>query len=327
MILAGDVGGTKTLIGLFDPHRQRPVRVAMRTFPTTRFPGLPAIIETFYQEHGARPQVTSAAFGVAGPVIDQNAEMTNVPWRVDARELGSAFGFPRVRLLNDLEAMAHGLPVLNPDELKPMQTGTPRPGGNLALIAAGTGLGEAVLHWVDGRYIPVASEGGHGDFAARTDREIEFLRYLRNRFGRAEIEHVLSGPGLLNLSDFTHLDGRDEALAHGGASPVTPAEVSAAALSGKCRRCVEALNMFVEAYGASAGNLALTAVTTGGVFIGGGVAPRLLPVLENGRFIEVFNDKGPMRPMLEQIPVSVILNPETALLGAAVYANGMLSPG
>ncbi len=327
MILAGDVGGTKTLIGLFDSHRPRPGRVAMRTLPTTQFSGLPAIIETFYQEHGARPQVTSAAFGVAGPVIDQNAEMTNVPWRVDARELGSAFGFPRVRLLNDLEAMAHGLPVLNPDELKPMQTGTPRPDGNLALIAAGTGLGEAVLHWVDGRYIPVASEGGHADFAARTDREIEFLRYLRNRFGRAEIEHVLSGPGLLNLSDFTHLDGRDEALAHGGASPVTPAEVSAAALSGKCRRCVEALNMFVEAYGASAGNLALTAVTTGGVFIGGGVAPRLLPVLENGRFIEVFNDKGPMRPMLEQIPVSVILNPETALLGAAVYANGMLSPG
>jgi glucokinase len=327
MILAGDVGGTKTLIGLFETHRQRPVRVAMRTFPTTKFPGLPAIIETFYREHGSRPQVTSAAFGVAGPVIDQHAEMTNVPWRVDASEIGGTFGFPRVRLLNDLEAMAHGLPVLNPDELKPIQIGTPRPDGNLALIAAGTGLGEAVLHWVDGRYVPVASEGGHADFAARTDREIDFLRFLRKRFGRAEIEHVLSGPGLLNLSDFTHLDGPREAQAHAGASPDTPAEVSAAALSGKCPRCVEALNMFVEAYGASAGNLALTAVTTGGVFIGGGVAPRLLPVLENGRFTEAFNDKGPMRPMLEQIPVSVILNPETALLGAAVYANGMLGPG
>ena len=183
-----------------------------------------------------------------------------------------------------------------------------------------------MLHHVDGRYVPVPSEGGHADFAARTDREIEFALYLRKRFGRAEIEHVLSGPGLLNLSDFTHLGGRCEALAHIGESPDAPAEVSAAALSGRCPHCAEALNMFVEAYGACAGNLALTAVTTGGVFIGGGIAPRILPALETGRFTTVFNDKGPMRPMLEQMPVSVILNPESGLLGAAVYANAMIEP-
>jgi glucokinase len=328
MILAGDVGGTKTLIGLFETHHRRPVRVAMRAFPTTQYSGLPAIIETFYKEHGARPSIASAAFGVAGPVINQTAEMTNVPWTVDGSEIGSAFGFPRVRLLNDLEAMAHGLPVLDPDELKPIQLGSRHPDGNIALIAAGTGLGEAVLHWVEGRYIPVSSEGGHADFAARTDRDIEFLRFLRTRFGRAEIEHVLSGPGLLNLSHFTHQDGRCEALAHVGDAPDAPAEVTAAALGGQCRHCVEALNMFVEAYGACAGNLALTAVTTGGVFIGGGIAPRILPAFENRQFIEAFNDKGPMRPMLEQMPVNVILNPESALLGAAVYANGMVvSPG
>jgi glucokinase len=323
MILAGDVGGTKTLIGLFETHPRRPVRVAMRAFPTTEYSGLPAIIEMFHKEHGARPRITSAAFGVAGPVINQSAEMTNVAWRVDASELGSVFGIPHVRLLNDLEAMAYGLPVLDPDELRPIQIGAGRADGNIALIAAGTGLGEAVLHWIDGHYVPLASEGGHADFAARTDREIEFVHYLRQRFGRAEIEHVLSGPGLLNLSDFTHQDGRCQALAHLGNSPDAPAKVSAAALSGQCARCVAALDMFVEAYGACAGNLALTAVTTGGVFIGGGIAPRILPALEDGRFVRAFNDKAPMNSLLARMTVNVILNPESALLGAAVYANAM----
>jgi glucokinase len=323
MILAGDIGGTKTLIGLFEFDARRPVAVNARSFPTTEYPGLPAIIDAFFAGESARPAIEAAAFGVAGPVINQSAEMTNVTWRVDGAELSRVFSFPRVRLLNDLEAMAYGVPVLDPSELTPLQEGRRQPGGNLALIAAGTGLGEAMLHHVNGRYLPVASEGGHTDFAARTDREIELLRYLRERFGRAEIEHVLSGPGLLNLADFTHKDGPCVALAHLGDAPDIPAEVSKSALDGRCSCCVEALDLFVSAYGASAGNLALTAVTTGGVFIGGGIAPRLLPALQNGRFVEAFKDKGPMRPLLEAMPVHVILNAESGLVGAAVYANGM----
>lgn len=322
MILAGDVGGTKTLIGLFHFDAQRPVRIDAHSFPTKEFAGLPAIIDAFFNTQPSRPKVTTAAFGVAGPVIDQRAQMTNVDWAVDAEELTSAFGLTSVRLLNDLEAMATSLPVLKADELMSLQAGRATPGGNVALIAAGTGLGEAILHCVHGRYVPLASEGGHTDFAARTDREIDFVRYLRRRYGRAEVEHVLSGRGLVNLTDFTHLDATCAANPD-GAPPKTAAAVSTNALAGACPKCVEAFTIFLSAYGAAAGNLALTAVTTGGVFIGGGIAPRLIPALRNGAFIQAFNDKGPMRPLLEAMPVSVILNAESGLLGAAVYANGM----
>jgi len=325
MILAGDIGGTKTLIGLFDVETRRPRSVDVREFGTTAFTSLPAIIDEFEsQQPGGRLNITAAAFGVAGPVINQSAEMTNVDWKVDAAELAARLGISRVRLLNDLEAMAHGVRVLESHELLTLQPGQQRIDGNMALIAAGTGLGEAMLHYVEGRYLPVASEGGHSDFAARTDRDLELVRFLRNRFGRAELEHVLSGPGLVNLSDFTHQDGRCQALAHlNEAGPDAPAEVTRAALSKECPKCVEALDLFVAAYGAAAGNLALTAVTTAGVFIGGGIAPRIVPALQNGTFIEAFNDKGPMRPLLEGIPVQVILNPQSGLLGAAVYADSL----
>ncbi len=325
MILAGDIGGTKTLIGLFDVESKRPRAVDIREFSTTAFAGLPAIIDAFASQlTGGRLNVTAAAFGVAGPVINQSAEMTNVEWRVDASELAARLGVSRVRLLNDLEAMAHAVRVLEPHELLTLQPGQPRIDGNMALIAAGTGLGEAMLHYVDGRYVPVASEGGHTDFPARTDRDLELVRFLRARFGRAEVEHVVSGPGLVNLSDFTHHDAGVDARVHpNNAIPKTPAEVGSAALSRQCPKCVEALDLFVAAYGATAGNLALTAVTTAGVYIGGGIAPRILPALQNGTFIGAFNDKGPMRPLLEAMPVQVILNPQSGLLGAAVYADSL----
>jgi glucokinase len=321
MILAGDIGGTKTLLGLFEPDRVRPTRIHMEAFQTLDYPGLPAMIEAFLTAHGNTPQIDRAMFGVAGPVINQAAEMTNVPWRIDAAELQRAFNFRHVRLLNDLEAMAYSVPVLNPSELRQLQAGDPRAEGNIALIAAGTGLGTSLLHFVDGRYIPVPSEGGHTDFAARTPREMELVAYLSRRYGRAEIEHVLSGPGLLNLSDFTHGDRSCAALEGGDEAPDVPAEVTRSALSGGCPCCVEALDLFVAAYGAVAGNFALTAVTRGGVFIGGGIAPRILPALERSPFLEAFNAKEPMRALLEAIPVYVILNPDAALLGAAVYAN------
>ena len=324
MILAGDIGGTKTLIGLFDARAERPVPVDVRSFPTTEFAGLPAIIDAFLAAQTSRPDVRGAAFGVAGPVINQSAQMTNVEWHVSAVEVARAFALTNVRLLNDLEAMAHAVPVLQGDELRTLQSGTRRQDGNIAVIAAGTGLGGAMLHRIDDRYVPVASEVGHSDFAARTDRELEFVRFVRERYGRAEIEHVLCGPGLLNLAEFTHGDRPCDAWSRTTDPADLPAEISGAALANACPKCVEALQMFVDAYGAAAGNLALTAVTTGGVFIGGGIAPRILPALETGRFIEAFNAKDPMRPLLEAIPVHVILNDTAGLLGAAVYANQQL---
>lgn len=321
MILAGDIGGTKTLIGLFEPNARRPVPIDSRSYPTTDYQGLPEIVEEFLEAQPRRPKIEAAAFGVAGPVIKQSAQMTNVSWCVDAAELNRVFGVPRIRLLNDLVAMAYSVPVLEPDELLSLQKGQPLSEGNMALIAAGTGLGQSLLHNVNGTFIPVPSEGGHSDFAARTDRELELVRFLRAKYGRAEIEHVVAGPGLVNLSDFTHHDGPCDALSHLGEVPDMPAEVTESALNGQCARCVEALDLFVSAYGASAGNLALTGVTTAGVFVGGGIAPRILTTLQNGRFIDAFVDKGPMRPLLEAMPVHVILNADAGLLGAAVHAN------
>jgi glucokinase len=320
MILAGDIGGTKTLLGLFRPDGDRPSPVSLNAYPTLDYPGLPAIIEEFLATQRLSGPIQRATFGVAGPVIDQAAEMTNVPWRVDAAELRTRFDFRHIKLLNDLEAMAYSVPVLTASELRQLQAGEHGADGNIALIAAGTGLGTSLLHWVDGRYIPIASEGGHTDFAARTDREIELVQFLRARFGRVEVEHVLSGPGLLNLADFTHGTGPCSELEEAGGSPDLPAVVSKAALDGSCPCCAEALDLFVSAYGAVAGNFALAAVTRGGVFVGGGIAPRILPALEKPAFIEAFNAKSPMNPLLEAMPVHVILNPDAGLLGAAVYA-------
>lgn len=317
MILAGDIGGTKTLIGLFEPRAQRPAPVQVQSFPTTSYPGLPEIIEDFFATQPQRPPISVAAFGVAGPVINQTAQMTNVAWSVDADELMARFRFPHVRLLNDLEAMAYSVPVLDGDELTTLQGGLRRTDGNIGLIAAGTGLGGALLHRIGDAYVPVASEIGHSDFAARTDRELDFVQFIRARSGRCEIEHVLCGPGLINLAEFTHQHTKCAAVTH----VEVAAEVSKSALSQTCACCVEALGMFVAAYGAVAGNLALIGMTTGGVFIGGGIAPRILPALTSGRLIEAFRDKDPMRPLLEAMPVNVILNSDAGLIGAAVYAN------
>lgn len=323
MILAGDIGGTKTYLGLFDPSTTRPTPIAVESFTTLAHSGLPEMIETFFSTQSIPPRIDRAAFGVAGPVINQTAEMTNVPWRVDAAELAPIFQFAHVRLLNDLEAMAFGVPFLEREELRTLQTTTERLEGNIAVIAAGTGLGTAILHRVDGRFIPMASEGGHADFAARSAREIALVEFLRERYGRAEVEHVISGPGLANLAEFTHRDGLCASLRTVADTTMLPAATSTNALNGECAQCGEALDMFVEAYGAEAGNLALTAVTTGGVYIGGGIAPRILPALEKPLFIDAFRAKGPMQPLLESMPVYVILNPQTGLLGAAVYAAAM----
>ena len=322
MILAGDIGGTKTLIGLFEQHNRRPVLVHSESFATTEFPGLPEIIDEFSGLHLRERRIEVAAFGVAGPVINQKAQMTNVDWGVDAAELQQRFTFPHVRLLNDLEAMAYSVPVLEGEELTTLQPGRKQSEGNIGIVAAGTGLGGALLHRLGDRSIPVASEIGHSDFAARTDRELDLVRFIRARHGRCEIEHVLCGPGLVNLAEFTHRSATCPAVSHAEAA----AEVSKSALERSCACCIEALDMFVEAYGAVAGNLALIGVTTGGLLIGGGIAPRILPALQNGRFITTFRNKPPMQDLLESIPVHVILNSDAGLIGAAVYASKATHP-
>lgn len=324
MLLAADVGGTKTRLGLFERAPRRPQVAAIHTYFNKDFASFIEILDAFTRDvkapSVASTRIDAAAVGVAGPVAGGRAKLTNIEWDVSAAEIAARLNTPRVRLLNDLEAMALGATVLRPEELVQVQAGVVRADGSAAVIAAGTGLGEAYLHRVNGRLRPVASEGGHADFAARTDREIELVRMLRRMYGRAEVEHVLSGPGLLNLHRFTH-DGQDCPAIGGLDETSAPAGVSRSALERSCRSCVEALSLFVEAYGAEAGNLALRAVATSGVFVGGGIAPQILPALQDGRFIEAFRAKGPMSDLAANIPVNVMLMPEAGLLGAAVSAQ------
>jgi glucokinase len=324
VILAGDVGGTKTLLGLFDFAPRRPVAVDVRSFPTAEFEDLPEVVATFLKQRGGAPAVKAACFGVAGPIADQVAHLTNVPWTISAAKITRKFNMPHVRLLNDLEAMAHAIPVLEAEELHTLQPGDGRPGGNAAIIAAGTGLGASTLPHVNGRFRPVATEGGHADFAARNDREIGVLQMLLRDFGRVSLEHVVSGPGIVNLYRFTHGDTPCGKMDGGADLDQAPPLISQSAMKGTCQRCVDAMDLFASAYGAAAGNLALWAMATAGVYLGGGIAPQILPVLAKGGFLAAFNDKAPMENLLRSMPVQVILNPQAALLGAAVYANEMI---
>jgi len=334
MLLAGDIGGTKTLLGIFATSPERPRPVEIGEFVTLEYDALEPMIREFLSAQNIEPRrIEAACFGVAGAVTEQVARLTNVPWLVDGAAIEEAFDFRRVRIVNDLEALAYGVTVLEPSELKALQVGVPLPDGNAAVIAAGTGLGEAMLHNVDGRFIPAASEGGHSDFAARTPREMDMVRELTRIFGRVGVEVVLSGPGLVNIYQFTHKSfGSGPTITPNSIAPShlcegvgpskdssdLPARISKAALENRCARCVEAFDIFISAYGAETGNVALRYVATAGVYIGGGIAPKILPALESGLFMESFRDKEPMAHLVATIPVSVILNPDAGLLGAAV---------
>lgn len=322
LVLAGDIGGTKTLIGAFERDRLRPKRLFARAYSTLDHRTLADIIERFLGDASIDAKsIRVACFGVAGPVIDEAADLTNVPWRVEARAVARTFGFPQVRLLNDLEAMAYAVPVLEPQELQILQEGSSDGEGPIAIIAAGTGLGEGLLHRVDGRWVAAPTEAGHSDFAARTEREIALVRDLIKRYGRAEVEHVISGRGLLNIHPVAH---KESCVAVRDLDdPNAAALISAAALERKCAGCVETLDLFVEAYGAEAGNLALRSVATGGVFVGGGIAPKILPAMTNGSFISAFAAKPPLDGMLRAMRVAIILNDEAGLLGAAAFANSI----
>jgi glucokinase len=323
MVLAGDIGGTKTLVGVFDPVPARPRPIAIQSYVTLDYPDLPSMIAAFFDRHHIQPDtIRTACFGVAGPVIGDVANLTNVPWRVHASRVATVFGLRRVSLLNDLQSMAYSVQVLIESELHTLQAGEALRGGNIALIAAGTGLGESLLHNVDGRFVPSPSEGGHADFSARTEREIALVRALTARYGRADVEHVVSGRGLVNIHRVAHQGGCAAGidLEHADA----PRQIVGAAFEKRCSGCVETLDVFVEAYGAEAGNLALRTVATGGVFIGGGIAPKMLPALDRGTFMNAFRAKPPLEAMLATIPVKVILNADAGLLGAAVFAASQL---
>jgi len=320
MLLAGDVGGTKTLLGLFERGEIRPVPRTTRSYLTTSFSTVAEILDVFLRDVQHPPRITAAALGVAGPVVHGRARLTNVQRDITADEVRSRLGTARVQLLNDLEATAHVLELLTPDEVCVLQEGEPSADGAAAVIAAGTGLGQAYLRRANGRWVAAASEGGHADFAARTDREMELVRTLRDRHGRAEIEQVLSGPGLVTLHRFTHRGGECP-LVNDFTAADAPAAISRAGLGGRCQGCADGLRMFVSAYGAEAGNLALRGLALSGVYIGGGIAPKILPALTSGVFMDAFLAKAPMTELLSKVPVKVILNPEAGLIGAAICAQ------
>ena len=318
-LLAGDVGGTKTLIGLFDATERPPAPTDISRFATLDYDGLAEVIETFLA--GRQDEIAAACFGVAGPVRGQIADLTNVPWRIEAATLADRFAIPRVCLLNDVTAMAHAIPTLSEDQLEVLASGDRAVDGNAALIAPGTGLGQAVLHNVEGRLVPAASEAGHADFAARTPRELELVRSLTAQIGRVSYETVLSGPGLVHLHRFVHASSPCAAVPPGTPAANRPALITAAGINGECAGCVETIDMFVSALGAEAGNLGLRSVATAGVYIGGGIPPQILPALRRPVFLDAFRSKAPMQRVVETMPIAVILAPNAALLGAAVAAD------
>jgi glucokinase len=329
MILAGDIGGTKTVLALFEQTEAglQPVRDA--TFKSQEHPSLEDILARFLRG-GPKAVPRVACFGVAGAVINGKCDTTNLPWHLDETVLAAAVGAPRGKLLNDLEAAAYGMLYLRPDELCVLNPDAPPAGpGNVAVIAAGTGLGEAMLYWDGERHHPMASEGGHADFAPRTDQEIELLRYLRaKRGGHVSYERVLSGPGFSDLYTF---------LRDSGYAPETPAlreklksgepnvVITQLGMAGEDRLCAATVELFCTIYGAEAGNLALKCMAVGGVFVGGGVAPKILPALQSGSFLRGFTDKGRFADLLNRIQVRVALNPRAPLLGAAHFALRLVS--
>ncbi len=320
VFLTGDIGGTKTRLALAEVSGNS-VRIRReQSFASQQYAALEDMLQAFLHDQTA---ITAAAFGIAGPVQGEVAQTTNLPWRIDAAVLRRRFGFARCHLLNDLEATAWGLPALGTDDLLTLQAGAPDAAGNQAVIAAGTGLGEAGLYWDGAAHRPFATEGGHATFSPRDARELALLHYMQQQHGHVSWERVLSGMGLRDLYDFVrvHLKaGTPQWLADQIAAGDKAAAVSAAALADKDEVCVETLRLFVELYGAEAGNLALKLMSCGGLFIGGGIAPKILPLLQDGTFLRAFLDKGRMQVLLAAIPVKVILNDRAALYGPALFA-------
>jgi glucokinase len=322
MILAGDIGGTHTRIALFEQNGEILKMLLERVYPSREHKSLDEIVSLFISnEHVTADR---ACFGIAGPVLHGRVSTPNLAWVVDAIQLAKQIGIQSVWLINDLQAHASGIDDLAPADFVSLNK-VDAAIGNAALIAAGTGLGEAGLYWDGQRRWPFPCEGGHSDFAPRNDLEIDLLRYLLMKFGRASYERVLSGPGLLNIYNFLVASGKepesqdlkDELLQ----SPDPAAVISEHGLNGSSPLCAQALDIFVSIYGAEAGNLALKLMATGGLFISGGIAAKILPKLTGPAFMKSFIDKGRLQPMMETIPVKVVVNDRVGLIGAARYAT------
>lgn len=322
MILAGDIGGTNTRLALFEKTGQGFHSVAEKKFPSSSHKNLAEIVQIFLGEN-AHP-VDRACFGVPGPVRGKAATLQNLPWIVDTDDLAHLLEHNRIGLINDLEANAYGLKELDENEFAVLNQGEPNPSGNYAVISAGTGLGQAGIHNENGKLRPFATEGGHTDFAPRNEIEMDLLRYLLTKFERVSVERVVSGMGLQNIYEFLrdvkHAEEpswlAEEIRENGDVGAV----VSKCGLDGKAAICDQALDIFISLYGAAGGNLALQILATGGVYLGGGIAPKILPKLKEDKFLKSFTAKGRMRELLEKIPVRVVLNDKAALIGAAHFA-------
>lgn len=357
MILAGDIGGTKTNLALFDWTTERVEPVREDSFHSADYKTLEEIVEEFLSAPLPKPpdeealddapaeatadtdtstpepppepiQLTAACFGVAGPVIDNRCRTTNLPWFIEGAALAERFAIPHVRLLNDLEATAHGLLLLHADEIVVLNAGTPpKKKQALALIAAGTGLGECILYWDGTRYRPMPSEGGHTDFAPNSDNEIDLLRHLRGSYLHVSYERIVSGPGLHAIYEYLRDTKKNEPtwLAEKIKAGNPAAEIAEAGLKGQAEIATQALDLFASIYGAEAGNLALKALTLDGVYVAGGIAPKLLKKLQDGSFMRGFTNKGRYKRIMSQIPVKLVMNDKTALLGAASMAAQLTS--
>ncbi len=325
MILSGDIGGTNTRLTLFDDDLNPATE---KDYPSREHAGLEEILRDFLA--ATRPSVRAACLGVAGPVLKGVCRTTNLPWTIDAAAISRDLGLPPITLLNDLEAAAHSLPALQPEELIVLNPGAKGAQGNAALIAAGTGLGEAGLFWDGREHHPFATEGGHASFAPRNEKEAGLLRHLLAQFDTVSWERVVSGPGLHQIYRFlrdTAAEEEPEWLEKEMREGDPVAVIARTGISGVSPLCADALDLFISLYGAEAGNLALKVMARGGVYLAGGVAPKILPKLMSPRFLDSFFDKGRMRPLLEAMPVRVVLNERAALLGAARCALRGGNPG
>ena len=327
MILAGDVGGTKVDLALYGFVHGSLVPVREEKFPAREFAGLEEVVKVFLSRPGneGREPVVAACFGVPGPVRQGRLKLTNLPWELDSRQLEMDLKIEHVYLINDLEANAHGIPELRADQIFTLSKGDPGATGNRGLISAGTGLGEALLAWNGHRYLPMASEGGHCDFAPRDEDEIALMQYLQRTLrGRVSCERVVSGMGLANIYAFCRdVKGMPEPdwLRERMRSEDPNAAINEAGESGESELCAKTLEMFASAYGAEAGNLALKILASGGMYLGGGIAPKMLKTLQGGAFMKAFTDKGRLSDLLVQTPVRIILESRAALMGAAAFAE------
>jgi glucokinase len=322
MILAGDVGGTKVNLALYDFIEGKLKHARDERYPAKEYSGLEEIVKEFL----GGETVTAACFGVPGPVRDGRLRLTNLPWTLDSRELAASLAIPHVFLINDIEANGYGIAELKPDQIFTLSEGDASLIGNRALLSAGTGLGEGLLIWNGRLHVPYPSEGGHVDFAPRNEDEIDLLRFLKQKYnGRVSFERVVSGMGLTGIYEFLReVRGLEEPkwLAEKLAAVDDPNSViTEMALAARSEICEKALDMFVSAYGAEAGNLALKVLSVGGLYVGGGIAPRILEKLKDGTFLKAFTDKGRLSQLLINMPVRVILESRTALLGAAAYGE------